>query len=179
MARCELSDEMIAPPATIGGHATHHDPRFAGLFDLEIHPSPIEADGYTVDLDGLAKLSLKIKPKLIRIGGSLNLFPHPVAEIRATADKVGAWVMFDAAHQCGIIAGGAWPNPLAQGAQFMTMSTYKSLAGPAGGLIVTNHAEITEKLHTIAFPDMMVNFDAPESAALALTMLDWRKHGKQ
>ena len=179
MATCKPGDAIIAPPATIGGHVTHHDPGCAGLFGLEIHSAPIKADGYTVDLDGLAKLARKVKPKLITIGGSLNLFPHPVAEIRAIADKVGAWVMFDAAHQCGIIAGGAWPNPLAEGAHFMTMSTYKSLAGPAGGLIVTNDAEIAEKLDTIAFPGMTANFDAAKSAALALTMLDWRKHGKQ
>ena len=144
MATCKPGDAIIAPPATIGGHVTHHDPGCAGLFGLEIHSAPIKADGYTVDLDGLAKLARKVRPKLITIGGSLNLFPHPVAEIRAIADKVGAWVMFDAAHQCGIIAGGAWPNPLAEGAHFMTMSTYKSLAGPAGGLIVTNDAEIAE-----------------------------------
>ncbi|MEM7751574.1 MAG: aminotransferase class I/II-fold pyridoxal phosphate-dependent enzyme [Pseudomonadota bacterium] len=179
MATCKPGDAIIAPPATIGGHVTHHDPGCAGLFGLEIHPAPISADGYTVDLDGLAKLARKVKPRLITIGGSLNLFPHPVAEIRAIADKVGAWVLFDAAHQCGIIAGGAWPNPLAEGAHLMTMSTYKSLAGPAGGLIVTNEAEIAERLDTIAFPGMTANFDAAKSAALALTMIDWRKHGKQ
>jgi glycine hydroxymethyltransferase len=86
--------------------------------------------------------------------------------------------MFDAAHQCGIIAGGAWPNPLTEGAHFMTMSTYKSLAGPAGGLIVTNNAEIAERFDAIAYPGMTANFDAGKSAALALTMLDWRDHGR-
>ena len=90
MATCKPGDAIIAPPATIGGHVTHHDPGCAGLFGLEIHPAPIEADGYTVDLDGLAKLARKVKPKLITIGGSLNLFPHPIAEIRAVADKFGA-----------------------------------------------------------------------------------------
>ena len=58
--------------------------------------------------------------------------------MREIADEVGADVLFDAAHLCGMIAGGAWPNPLDQGAHLMTMSTYKSLGGPPGGLIVTN-----------------------------------------
>ena len=96
---------------------------------------------------------------------------------RSIADEVGASVLFDAAHQCGIIAGGQWPNPLDQGAHLMTMSTYKSLAGPAGGLIVTNDAEIAQTLDAIAFPGMTANFDASKSASLALTMLDWRVHG--
>jgi glycine hydroxymethyltransferase len=126
----------------------------------------------------LRNLAQKTKPKLITIGGSLNLFPHPVREIREIADEVGAKVLFDAAHQCGIIAGGAWPNPLNEGAHIMTMSTYKSLAGPAGGLIVTNEADIAEKLDAIAFPGMTANFDAAKSASLAITMLDWKSHGK-
>ena len=86
-------------------------------------------------------------------------------------------MLFDAAHQCGIIAGGLWANPLHQGAHLMTMSTYKSLGGPAGGLIVTNDAEIAERLDHIAYPGMTANFDAAKSAALALSLLDWRDYG--
>ena len=86
--------------------------------------------------------------------------------------------MFDAAHQCGIIAGKAWKNPLKEGAHFMTMSTYKSLGGPAGGLIVTNESDIAQRLDAIAFPGMTANFDAAKSAALAITMLDWRDFGE-
>jgi glycine hydroxymethyltransferase len=78
-------------------------------------------------------LALRVRPKIITIGGALNLFAHPVREVRAIADEVGAWVLFDAAHQCGIIAGGVWANPLDEGAHLMTMSTYKSLGGPRAG----------------------------------------------
>ncbi|MFD2207600.1 serine hydroxymethyltransferase [Kiloniella antarctica] len=177
MATCDPGDAIIVPPATIGGHVTHLNAGCAGLYNLEVHEAPIDANNYTVDVDELRKLAHKVKPKLITIGGSLNLFQHPVSKIREIADEVGAKVMFDAAHQCGIIAGGAWENPLKEGAHFMTMSTYKSLAGPAGGLIVSNDSELVEKLDSIAFPGLTANFDAAKSAALALTMLDWREHG--
>jgi len=178
MATCKPGDTIIAPPATVGGHVTHHDAGCAGLYGLNIVQAPVRADGYTVDVDALRDLARQVKPKLITIGGSLNLFEHPVAEARDIADEVGAWVMFDAAHQCGIIAGKAWKNPLAEGAHFMTMSTYKSLGGPAGGLIVSNDAEIAQRLDAIAFPGMTANFDAAKSAALAVTMLDWRDYGR-
>ncbi len=178
MATTKPGDAIIVPPATIGGHVTHHDAGCAGLYGLDIHHAPVAANGYTVDVDGLRTLAAKVQPKLITIGGSLNLVPHPVSEIRCIADEINATVLFDAAHQCGIIAGGAWPNPLSQGAHLMTMSTYKSLGGPAGGLIVSNDADITERLDHIAFPGMTANFDAAKSAALAITMLDWREHGK-
>ncbi|MFN3724450.1 MAG: serine hydroxymethyltransferase [Paracoccaceae bacterium] len=177
MALAKPGDSIIAPPGSIGGHVTHHAAGCAGLYGLTTHPAPVNPDGYTIDLAGLRSLAHQTRPRIITIGGSLNLFPHPVPEIRAIADEVGAYVLFDAAHQCGIIAGGTWGNPLHQGAHLMTMSTYKSLGGPAGGLIVTNDAAIAERLDHIAFPGMTANFDAAKSAALAITLLDWRDHG--
>ncbi|MEQ9555293.1 MAG: aminotransferase class I/II-fold pyridoxal phosphate-dependent enzyme [Rhodospirillales bacterium] len=177
MATCRPGDAIIAPSPDIGGHVTHHAAGCAGLFGLVTHAAPVDASGYTVDLDALRKLAHDVRPKLITIGGSLNLFPHPVADIRAIADGVGAKVLFDAAHLCGMVAGGTWPDPLAEGAHLMTMSTYKSLGGPAGGLVVTNDADLAEKLDAIAFPGMTANFDAAKSAALAITLLDWREYG--
>src|SRR3546814_17086553 len=78
--------------------------------------------------------------------------------------------------QCGIIAGGAWGDPLAEGAHLMTMSTYKSLGGPAGGLIVTNDAELAERLDAIAYPGLTANFDAAKSAALPSPHLESSQH---
>jgi len=178
MALCQPGDDIIVPPASIGGHVTHHQAGCAGLLGLNIHHAPVLADGYTVDVNGLAKLAQQVRPKLITIGGSLNLAPHPVQQIAEIAKGIGARTLFDAAHQCGIIAGRAWDNPLTQGADIMTMSTYKSLGGPPAGLIVTNDAGIAETLDHIAFPGMTANFDAAKSAALAIAMLDWRDHGQ-
>ncbi len=177
MALTKPGDAIIAPPATIGGHVTHHGAGAAGLYGLTIHEAPVNAEDYTVDIDALAALAREVRPKLITIGGSLNLFPHPVAKAREIADETGAALMFDAAHQCGIIAGGAWPNPLAEGAHLMTMSTYKSLGGPASGLIVTRDAALAERLDAIAFPGLTANFDAAKSAALAITLADWKAEG--
>ena len=173
MATCKPGDKIIAPPPTIGGHVTHHKAGAAGLYGLETISAPIDSDNYTVDLAALEKLAQEVKPKLITIGGSLNLFPHPVKEIRKIADSVGAYLLFDAAHQCGLIAGKVWPQPLAEGAHLMTFSTYKSLGGPAGGLIVTNDAALAEKLDAIAYPGLTANFDAAKTAALGITLQDW------
>jgi glycine hydroxymethyltransferase len=177
MAMAKPGDAIVVPPATIGGHVTHHQAGCAGLYGLVIHAAPIRVDGHSVDVKALAELARDVKPKIISIGGSLNLFEHPVAEIRSIADATGAKVLFDAAHQCGLIAGGAWKNPLYQGAHVMTMSTYKSLGGPAGGLVLTNEPDVAHRLDAIAFPGMTANFDAAKSAALAISLLDWREYG--
>jgi glycine hydroxymethyltransferase len=178
MAAAKPGDTIIAPPPAIGGHVTHHGAGAAGLYGIITHPAPINADRYTVDVAALREDALRLRPKLITIGGSLNLFPHPIREIRAIADEVGALVLFDAAHLCGMIAGHAWQQPLEEGAHVMTMSTYKSLGGPPSGLIVTNDADIAERLDAIAYPGLTANFDAAKSAALAMTLLDWKVHGR-
>ncbi|MEM8812028.1 MAG: aminotransferase class I/II-fold pyridoxal phosphate-dependent enzyme [Pseudomonadota bacterium] len=177
MATTGPGDAVIVPPAAIGGHVTHHQPGAAGLYGLKIHEAAVSVDRYTVDLDALRAQARRLRPRLITIGGSLNFAPHPVAEIRSIADEVGAFVLFDAAHLCGMIAGGAWPNPLDQGAHLMTMSTYKSLGGPAGGLLVTNDPALAERLDHIAFPGLTANFDASKAASLAIALLDWRAFG--
>lgn len=177
MACAQPGDAVIVPPASIGGHVTHNTAGAAGLYGLDVHEAPIDPDRYTVDVAKVAELADRVRPKLITIGASLNLLPHPVAELRAIADSVGATLMFDAAHVCGVIAGQAWENPLDLGAHVMTMSTYKSLGGPAGGLIVTNEASLAERLDAIAYPGLTANFDAGRTTALAITLLDWIEHG--
>ena len=177
MATCKPGDTIIAPPADIGGHVTHHGAGAAGLYGLKTVPAPVLADGYTVDVAALDRLAREVRPKLITAGGSLNLFAHPVAAMREVADAVGAKLLFDAAHLSGMVAGGTWANPLAQGAHVMTMSTYKSLGGPPGGLVVGNDAAIAERIDAIAYPGLTANFDAGKVAALAVTLADWKKHG--
>ncbi len=177
MATTQPGDTIIAPPATIGGHVTHHKAGAAGLYGLKTIAAPIDAHRFTVDVDALRKMAHDVKPKLITVGGSLNLFEHPVSAVRDIADEVGAKVMFDAAHQCGLIAGCVWSAPLEHGAHVMTMSTYKSLGGPAGGLLVTNDDELAEKVDAIAYPGLTANFDAAKTAALGITLADWKAVG--
>ena len=177
MATCRAGDRIIAPPPDVGGHITHHQAGAAGWFGLKTVAAPIDARRYSIDVDALRRLAHEVKPRLITAGGSLNLFEHPVADLRTIADEVGAWLMFDAAHLSGMFAGRAWKNPLAEGAHAMTMSTYKSLGGPAGGLIVTNAAELAERLDAIAYPGLTANFDPGRVAALARGLVDWKAYG--
>jgi glycine hydroxymethyltransferase len=178
MATTEPRDTIIAPPPTIGGHVTHHKGGSAGLYRLKTISAPVDATGYTIDIDALRTLAHEVKPKLITVGGSLNLFHHPIAKVRAIADEVGAKVLFDAAHLCGMIAGKVWPQPLEEGAHLMTFSTYKSLGGPAGGLIVTNDDAIAQAIDAIAYPGLTANFDAAKTAALGITLQDWKSVGR-
>lgn len=178
MATCKPGDTIIVPPADIAGHVTHHMPGAAGLYGLNIVQSTPASARYTLDLDRLRELARSSRPKLITVGGSLNLFAHPIGEIRQIADEVGAYVLYDAAHMSGMIAGRAWQQPLQEGAHLLSMSTYKSLAGPPAGLLLTDDADLAERIERIAFPGLTANFDAGNIAALALTLLDWKEFGQ-
>jgi glycine hydroxymethyltransferase len=177
MAVCRPGDRIIVPPPAIGGHVTHDRAGAAGYYGLDIHYAPVDPAHYTVDLVRLREQARQIRPALITIGGSLNLRPHPVRQLRQIADDVGAALLVDAAHQCGLFAGGRWPNPLDDGAHLLTMSTYKSLGGPAGGLIVSRDAALMQRIDAIAYPGLTANSDAARVAALAITLLDWRDVG--
>jgi glycine hydroxymethyltransferase len=59
------------------------------------------------------------------------------------------------------------------------MSTYKSLGGPAGGLLLTNRADLAERVDAIAYPGLTANFDAGRVAALAITLVDWLEGGHE
>ena len=78
MVAAKPGDGIIAPPPSIGGHVTHHGAGAAGLYGVDDHPAPIDPARYTVDVEALRAQARRLRPKLITIGGSLNLFPHPI-----------------------------------------------------------------------------------------------------
>ncbi|MEM7288213.1 MAG: aminotransferase class I/II-fold pyridoxal phosphate-dependent enzyme, partial [Actinomycetota bacterium] len=177
MATCRPGDRIIVPPPSIGGHVTHHRAGAAGLYGLDVHVGAADPETFSYDLAALADQAEAVKPALITIGTSLNLREHPVRAISDIARSVGASLLFDAAHACGMIASGRWASPLAEGADIMTMSTYKSLGGPAGGLVVVDDADVAARLAAIAYPGLTANFDIARVAALGVALSDWLAEG--
>lgn len=177
MATAQPGERIMAFPPEMGGHVTHHKAGAAGLYGLDVHPVPYDGPSMTVDLGRLRSEAKRLRPKLITLAGSLCLFPYPVAEVRKIADEVGALVLYDAAHMGGIIAGGRFQAPLAEGAQLMTLSTYKAYGGPPAGLVLTTERELAERIDKIAYPGLTANFDLGKTAALAIATLDLLEHG--
>ena len=177
MATCEPGDPIMAFPPEMGGHVTHHRAGAAGLYGLKVHPVPYDAERMTVDLDGLRSEAKRLRPRLITLAGSLCLFPYPVRAAREIADEVGAYLLYDAAHMGGIIAGGCFQAPLAEGAHLMTMSTYKAYGGPPAGLLFTTEEALARRIDQIAYPGLTANFDLGKTAALAIATLDLLEQG--
>jgi glycine hydroxymethyltransferase len=81
-------------------------------------------------------------------------------------------LLYDASHVAGLVAEGRFQDPLAEGADVMTFSTYKSFGGPAGGAIVTDDAALAEAISTAVYPGLVANYDAARLAPLAAAAVE-------
>jgi glycine hydroxymethyltransferase len=177
MALTRAGDRILALPEWAGGHPTHREEGMAGLHGLVIRDVPFDPARMQIDLDGVRRVAKKTQPRLIIVGASLALFPYPLQDVRAIAEEVGALVMYDGAHLAGIIAGGQFQDPLAEGAHLFTSSTYKTLGGPPGGLVLTNDPEIARRIDAVAYPGMTANFDCARVGALAVAAAELLEFG--
>ncbi|MGI9426005.1 MAG: serine hydroxymethyltransferase, partial [Hyphomicrobiaceae bacterium] len=106
-----------------------------------------------IDMNDVAELAERCKPKVIIAGGSAYSRHWDFARFREIADAVGAYLMVDMAHFAGLVAGGAHPSPLPH-AHVATTTTHKTLRGPRGGMILTNDEAIAKKINSAVFPGL-------------------------
>ena len=132
-----------------------------------------------IDLDLTVSLIRQHRPRIVLIGSAEFLFPQPVRELREAMDRYcpDSFLIYDAAHVLGLIAGGRFQSPLQEGADVMITSTHKTLAGPQGGMILTNDPSIAERMGRAIFPLMIANHHLARLPALAATFLEWLTFG--
>ncbi len=151
MALLNPGDTVLGMSLAHGGHLTHGSPvNFSGKH-YHVIPYGIDAQGQ-IDYDEMEALALEHKPKMI-IGG-FSAYSQIVdwKRMREIADKVDAYLFVDMAHVAGLVAAGVYPSPLPF-ADVVTTTTHKTLAGPRGGLILSNGGEdLYKKLNSAVFP---------------------------
>ena len=175
----EPGDTIAVLPEAAGGHISHHGYGAPGIRGVRVVDLPYDASSMNLDLEEVPNLLAREHPKIIVLGASLLLFPHPIRQVREMADEVGALVVYDAAHVDGLIAGGLFQQPLEEGAHLITSSTYKSLGGPSGGAILTDDAELARRVSNTVYPGLTANYDAGRLAALAVTLAESLEFGKE
>lgn len=178
MATTKPGDTIYALPEALAGHATHHTQGAAGLYGLRVQPIPYHPGTHCIEWTTWEDEIRHIRPTLIILGTSLPLIPVDIGRARVLADMVGARVMYDAAHVAGLVAAGLFQQPLAEGADLMTMSTYKTFGGPAGGLVATGDEELAQRLDRIAYPGLTANFDMARVAGLGVAALELATFGQ-
>ncbi|MGF1471756.1 MAG: serine hydroxymethyltransferase [Rubrobacteraceae bacterium] len=175
----EPGETIAVLPEAAGGHISHHGYGAPGIRGVEVVDLPYDSEKMNVDLKRLPGFLDRHKPRLMVVGASLLLFPHPLELIREIADGAGTLVVYDAAHVDGLISGGLFQQPLAEGADLITSSTYKSLGGPSGGMIFSNDPALAERIADTAYPAMTANYNAGRLAALAITLAEALQFGER
>ncbi|HII84928.1 MAG TPA: serine hydroxymethyltransferase [Methanobacterium subterraneum] len=170
-------DGMMALEVPVGGHISHANVSAAGIRGLKVSPHPFDEEKMNIDADAMKKEILTLKPKIVLLGGSLFLFPHPVKEAKEAADEVGAKVMYDGAHVLGLIAGGQFQDPLREGADLLVGSTHKTFPGPQGGIILCKE-ELKQKIDDAVFPGVVSNHHLHHLAALGIATAEMAEFGE-
>ncbi len=128
-------DKILGFNLAHGGHLSHgssvnysgkvYTPSFYG----------VEEDSGLIDMDKVAEIAHRERPKLIICGASAYSRDWDYARFRQIADSVGALLLADIAHPAGLIAAGLLNNPVPH-CHIITSTTHKTLRGPRGGIIL-------------------------------------------
>lgn len=197
MAWLRGGDSVIANSTDAGGHISHS---FFGIMGRRIQMRgqvlkpgkensvklsffPLSEDRYHIDVARSLDLIEKVKPNLLVMGKSLYLFPDPVKELAPLCRQLQIPILYDGAHVLGLIAGGQFQDPLAEGATWLTGSTHKTFPGPQRGVILANlDAEGEKKYWSAAdrgvFPGTSSNHHLYSLPALLVAAREMKAHGK-
>ena len=153
MALCKPGDTVLGMSLAHGGHLTHGaSVSFSGRIYNAIQYGLNDQTG-EIDYEQVEALAREHKPRMIVAGFSAYSRVVDWQRFRDIADEVGAYLFVDMAHVAGLVAGGAYPNPV-QIADVTTTTTHKTLGGPRGGLILAkSNPDLEKKFNFAVFPE--------------------------
>jgi glycine hydroxymethyltransferase len=178
------NNRMVVLPLSAGAHITHDYSGLAGrVLGLETINHAYDTSELNINPEKSATIIDAARPGIVTFGGSVFQFPHPIKELAEVAKETGAYIVYDAAHVLGLIAGGEFQDPFREGADFITASTHKTFPGPQGGVILANCEDermkkvITKVQHAV-FPLTTSNTHLGRLPALGLAALELKMYGE-
>jgi glycine hydroxymethyltransferase len=150
-ALLRLGDPILSMNIAAGGHISHGHPATLTGRDYQIVDYGVSRKSERIDTEEVRDLALRHRPRMIIAGGSAYSRVIDFASLRAIADEVGAFLLVDMAHFAGLVAVGLYPNPFPH-ADVVTTTTYKSLRGARGGMVLWNDEKLSNKINRGIFP---------------------------
>jgi glycine hydroxymethyltransferase len=178
----KAGDKLLGMDLSHGGHLTHGSkPSFSGQ-NYSSFTYGVELDG-RMNYDKIMEIAKAVKPKIIVCGASAYAREIDFKKFREIADAVGAIMFADIAHIAGLVAAGEHPSPFPH-AHVVTTTTHKTLAGPRGGMIMTNDEEIAKKMNSAIFPALqggpLVHVIAAKAVGFKHNLSpEWKEYAKQ
>ena len=181
-ALLQAGDKILGMDLSHGGHLTHGSKvSFSGK-NYQSFTYGVELDG-RINYDRVLDIAKIVQPKIIVCGASAYAREIDFKRFREIADEVGAILFADIAHIAGLVCAGEHPSPFPY-ADVVTTTTHKTLAGPRGGMIMTNDEEIAKKVNSAIFPGLqggpLVHVIAAKAVAFKHNLSpEWKVYAKQ
>ena len=181
-ALLKAGDKILGMDLSHGGHLTHGSkPSFSGK-NYSSFTYGVELDG-RINYDRVMDIAKITQPKIIVCGASAYAREIDFKKFREIADAVGAILFADIAHIAGLVAAGEHPSPFPY-ADVVTTTTHKTLAGPRGGMIMTNDEDIAKKINSAIFPGLqggpLVHVIAAKAVGFKYNLSpEWKEYAKQ
>ena len=128
-------DNVLAMRLSHGGHLSHGASASVTSRCFQFEHYGVDPDSETIDYDAVSDLVTRTRPRMLVAGASA--YPRLIDYARLASIAAGASALFmvDMAHIAGLVAAGVIPSPVPH-ADFVTFTTYKTLGGSRGGVIL-------------------------------------------
>jgi glycine hydroxymethyltransferase len=181
-ALLKAGEKILGMDLSHGGHLTHGSkPSFSGK-NYSSFTYGVELDG-RINYEEVMRIAKTVKPKIIVCGASAYAREIDFKKFREIADEVGAILFADIAHIAGLVCAGEHSSPFPY-ADVVTTTTHKTLAGPRGGMIMCNDADVAKKLNSAIFPGLqggpLVHVIAAKAVGFKYNLSpEWKTYAKQ
>lgn len=181
-ALLKAGDKILGMDLSHGGHLTHGSkPSFSGK-NYHSFTYGVELDG-RINYERVMDIAKITQPNIIVCGASAYAREIDFKKFREIADAVGAILFADIAHIAGLVCAGEHPSPFPY-ADVVTTTTHKTLAGPRGGIVLTNDEEIAKKINSAIFPGLqggpLVHVIAAKAVGFKHNLSsEWKIYAKQ
>jgi glycine hydroxymethyltransferase len=171
----DAGDTIYSIAPEHGGHfATRHIAERAGRVSRYL---AWDVESHNFDLENIARQFAQDAPAYILLDHGTPLAPLKVADLRQVAGT-HALIDYDASHTLGLIAGGIFQNPLAEGCDILHGNTHKSFPGPQKALIVFNDERVARRVQGSLDAGLVSSLHTHHLIALCITLLEMRDWAK-
>src|SRR5579875_296777 len=177
MGLCSPGDLVLEVSQEGGSHRLGAKLTQARLIELRTAFLPFDPEAFNVDVRGAREMIARTRPRLVILGSSTFLHPHPVAALADVCAESGATLVYDASHVMGLIVAERFQLPLQEGAGLVFGSTHKTFFGPQGGLIF-GAADLVEQVAAALYPPLVTNHHPARVPALSAALAEHAEFGE-
>ncbi|EAU39720.1 serine hydroxymethyltransferase [Fulvimarina pelagi HTCC2506] len=168
---------LLAPAASDGGHLSQRRGGTPSMQGLDVRELPFDALHQQLDSEAAAEQIRREKPAMVMLGRSVVLRPDDLGPVVAACRETGSLSVYDASHVAGLIAGGVFLNPLEVGVDLITTSTYKTLAGPTGAIVMGRDPEQGVRFAEFLDANLLANQNAARLPSLCGVLAEFAESG--